>query len=75
MKKIKKLCQTILRSDVTTVRQLSEIIGNLTASLQAVQQAPLHYRYLQMAKNQVLKQGQNYDAQVVLSQASKEDLQ
>ena len=28
-----------------------------------------------MAKNQVLKQGQNYNAQVVLSQTSKEDLQ
>ena len=52
MKKIiiKKLCQIIFRSDVITVKQLSEIIGNLTASLQAVQQAPLHYRYLQLAK-------------------------
>lgn len=50
------------------------IIGNLTASLQAIHKAALHYRHLQMAKHQVLKKGQNYDALVFLSQAMKEDL-
>ena len=47
---------------------------NLTGSLQAVHQAPLHYRHLQTAKNEVLKKGQNYDALVFLSRAMKEDL-
>jgi hypothetical protein len=48
---------------------------NLTASLQTVHQAPIHYdyRHLQMTKNLVLK-GQNYDAKVVLSQEAKKDL-
>lgn len=74
VKKIIKMCQEVLKSDRVSVRKLSEVIGNLPASLQAVHQAPLHYRHLQMVKNQVLKKGQNYDALVFLSQAMKEDL-
>jgi hypothetical protein len=57
------------------IRKLSEVIGNLTASLQTAHQAPLHYdyRHLQMTKNLVLK-GQNYDAKLVLFQETKQDL-
>lgn len=64
------MCQGVLKTDRVSVRKLSKVI----ASLQAVHQAPLHYRHLQMAKNQVLKKGQNYDALVFLSRAMKEDL-
>lgn len=51
MKKIIKMCQEVLKTDRVSVRKLSEVIGNLTASLQAVQQAPLHDRHLKTAKN------------------------
>jgi hypothetical protein len=43
--KNKTKCQEVLRSDRVSIRKLSEVIGNLTASLQAVHQAPLHYDY------------------------------
>jgi hypothetical protein len=40
-----KKCQEVLRSDRVSIRKLSEVIGNLTASLQTVHQVPLHYDY------------------------------
>jgi hypothetical protein len=72
----KKTKQKMSRGfDSRSIRKLSEVIGNLKASLQTVHQAQLHYdyRHLQMTKNLVLK-GQNYDAKVVLSQEAKQDL-
>lgn len=71
VKKIINMCQEVLKSDRVSVRKLAEVIRNLTASLQAVHQAPIHYRHLQIAKYQVLKKGQDYDALVFLSQAFK----
>lgn len=42
VKKIINMCQKVLKSDRVSVRKLSEVIGNLTANLQAVHQAPIH---------------------------------
>jgi len=47
---MQKLCTDFSDSTSVTVRKLSELIGTLTASIQAVFPAPLHYWFLQMAK-------------------------
>lgn len=64
---IQKLCTDVRDSTSVTVRKLSELIGTLTASIQAVFPAPLHYRFLQMAKNQRLYQATEYSAVLSLN--------
>ncbi|XP_062575409.1 uncharacterized protein LOC134237319 [Saccostrea cucullata] len=73
-KKIRTICQEVFSSNPVSVRKLSEVIGNLTASIQAVYPAPLHYRHLQMAKNQIFSQYQDYNAQVLLTLEAQRDL-
>ena len=51
---IKTLCSTLLSQRDVSVRVLSQLIGKLTASIQAVFPAPLHYRNLQQLKHQAL---------------------
>ena len=55
IRKIQSNCQLLLENPVTSVRELSKFLGLLSSSIQAVFPAPLHYRYLQQAKNAVLK--------------------
>lgn len=50
-----------------SIRFLSKLIGNLTASFQAIIPAPLHYRHLHSEKNMVLRQGRGYNTIVTLS--------
>ena len=42
-------CQTVLKMECTTVRELSSLIGKLTVCMIAVVPAPLHYRHLQIS--------------------------
>ena len=51
IRKIQSKSQDLLNTPVTTVRELSKFLGLLSSSIQAVLPAPLHYRYLQRAKN------------------------
>ena len=66
IRKIQSKCQDLLETPVTTVRELSKFLGLLSSSIQAVFPAPLHYRYLQQAKNSVLKSHKSYEALVHL---------
>ncbi|VDI25873.1 Hypothetical predicted protein [Mytilus galloprovincialis] len=70
IQKIQKLCKEVKNSVKITVKKLSELIGNLTASIQAIFPAPLHYRHLQVEKNQRLNQTLSYNSELVLSQKS-----
>ena len=55
--KIRKECHYLLNQAEVSARQLAKLIGLLTSTLPAIEQAPLHYRALQRSKNQALAQG------------------
>ena len=47
---IVRKCHSVLNGRSLSIRQISELVGMLTASVQAVLPAPLHYGRLQMAQ-------------------------
>ena len=71
---IKAHCAYLLTLDEVSVRDLSQLIGTFTASIQAIFLAPLHYRHLQHLKHQALAQGNGYDATIAWSHEAKEEL-
>jgi hypothetical protein len=71
---IKSHCSYLLALHEVSVRDLSQLIGKLTASIQAIFPAPLHYRYLQHLKHQALAQQKGYDATIPLSNEAREEL-
>ena len=74
VKKIQKLCRQVLESTTVSVRKPPALIGNLTASIQAVLPAPLHYRSLQCVKNLKIKETLDYELVVQVTQEAKVDL-
>ncbi len=72
---IKHLCTQIMSQKEVTVRDIVRLIGKLTASIQAIFPAPLHYRQLQSLKNKALQSKGTYDTLVSLNQACREELQ
>ena len=75
IRKIQSKCQDLLNTRVTTVRELSKFLGLLSSSIQAVFPAPLHYRYLQQAKNSVLRFRKSYEAVVHLDSECLQEVQ
>ncbi|XP_028417826.1 uncharacterized protein LOC114542492 [Dendronephthya gigantea] len=75
IKKVLQNCQQLLNNPVTSVRELSKFLGLLSSSIQAVFPAPLHYRYLQQAKNSVLKRQKSYEALVNLDSEALQEVQ
>ncbi|XP_070572493.1 uncharacterized protein [Ptychodera flava] len=67
-------CQSLLHRDSVTVRCLSKLLGKMTATLEAVTVAPLHYRSLQKDQLAVLSQTGSYDTPLSLSLEVKEEL-
>ena len=53
----------------------SQLIGKLTASIQAIFPAPLHYRLLQNLKHKALARFGHFDATTPLSTEAKDELQ
>ena len=74
MEAIKLQCAEILRGKTATVKELAETIGKLSATMQAVLTAPLHYRHLQMLKTRALLGQKSYSATVTLTLEAKEEL-
>ena len=68
-------CQTVLKAKILTIHELAQLIGRLSSSIQAVFPALLYYRNLQQDKITALHHSKSYDAQVILSQASREGLE
>jgi hypothetical protein len=58
VKNIKRECQKVLEHQTITVR---ELLGRLSASIQAVFPAPLRYRYLEAVKKQSLEKHGSYE--------------
>ena len=61
------------RLETVSARQLAQLIRKLSAAIQAMQPAPLHYRSLQRFKHQALSKG-GYDGQIYLSPRARQDL-
>ena len=73
--KIRKECRHMRNQSHVTGRQLAHLIGLLTSCLQAILQAPLHYRALQRLRNQALVQGGiSYDRKTPMSKDAQQDL-
>ena len=60
-------CQCLVSKKITQVRKISEILGLMTSSLQAIAPAPLHYRHLQMTHIRGLLVNKSYQAKVALN--------
>ena len=71
---IKAHCTHLLALHEVSVWELSQLIGKLTASIQAIFPAPLHYRHLQHLKHQALALRKGYDATIALSIEAREEL-
>ena len=72
---IKSHCSKMLLYHEVSVRELSQLIGKLTASIQAIFPAPLHYRHLQDLKHKALARFGHFDATTALSTEAKDELQ
>ena len=74
---IKSHCSKMLLHHEVSVRELSQLIGKLTASIQAIFPAPLHYRHLQDLKHKALARLGHFDATTAtaLSTEAKGELQ
>lgn len=73
--KISQACRAMLRQPSTTVRELSRMIGHLTATVQAILPAPLCYRQLQRLKNETFRTSHSYSTRVILEPGARQDLQ
>ena len=60
-------CQCLVSKKITQVRKISEILGLMTSSLQAIAPAPLHYRHLPMTHIRGLLVNKSYQAKVALN--------
>ena len=71
---ITKACQAALLQGTLSVRDLSRLIGQMSATMRAVLLAPLCYRNLQRIKNQELSRSHSFEAMVTLDDSAKEEL-
>jgi hypothetical protein len=74
LRKIRKKCQNLLDRTEISVRELSKFLGLLTSSIQAIFQAPLHYRHLQRLKNTTMTSEHSYEALLTLDTAAREEV-
>ena len=74
VKNIARSCQAVLKQETVTVRDLSRVLGRMTAASQAVLPAPLCYRNLQRVRNLAYARAQSYEAVVALDTPAKEEL-
>ena len=75
MTQLIQICRDLIQEKKASVRTLSQIIGKLNSSIQAVFPAPLHYRHLQRLQVRGLLMGKGYETVVPLSEDCRDDLQ
>ena len=71
---IQSRCKQMLAQDTTTVHKLAQLIGTLTATMQAIHPGPLYYREMQMLKTKQLLHSQTYSAKITLTPKCREEL-
>ena len=75
VQKIILMCKSLLRRTTCSIRQFAELIGNLVAAEPGVELAPLHYRRLEIAKVQALREHKgSYEATMRITDSIKVDL-
>ena len=67
-------CKRLLSNPVTTLRNLSHVIGLMTSVTLAVLPASLHCRFLLFQENKTLANHHSYKSSIQLNQESMEDL-
>ena len=71
--KIQKFCTTTRSAHTLTLRELSQLIGNFVASMEAVPYGRIFYRQLERDKVKFSKQNkQNFEAKVTLPDLEKQ---
>lgn len=74
--KIDNMCAALMLQCVCTIRHLSEVIGSLVAASPGVEHAPVHYKRIEIYKNQCLQANKgNFDVSVPVTDTLREDLQ
>ena len=75
VQKVTTACKLLLLKPVVTIRKLAEIIGLIVSSFPGAEFAQLHYRDLEGLKSDALRaKFGNFDAQILLNEASKNEL-
>ena len=74
MTEVQKRCRHMLSRHTTTPHKLAQLLGTLTATMQAIHPGPLYCRELQMLKTKQLLSGKTYSSQITLSPECKEEL-
>ncbi|XP_056380443.1 uncharacterized protein LOC130275879 [Hyla sarda] len=74
LKTIRREIYSILNKEMVSLRSIARVVGLLSASIQAIFPAPLHYRALQRLKAQHLREGLGYEDEIALTPDTKEEL-
>ena len=74
VQKIKNDCKRVRKRETISVRELSQLIGTLISTMQAVIPAKLHCRLMQMSQINGLLENQHYEALVPISVGVKTEL-
>ena len=75
IERLTKHCLEILNKSRPTIQEIASLVGMMTASFPAVMYGPLHYRSIDIDKNDALKQSKgNFSSHMTLSSSSLEDL-
>jgi hypothetical protein len=72
--KIVNSCRELLKADKVSARDLAQVIGQLTATNEAVLPGSFHYRSLKILKTRALHTGGHYNHRVSLGQEAKIEL-
>ena len=74
IKKIMESCYVLLKKRKASVREISGLIGRMSAAILAILPAPLCYRGLQRLKNETFASSQSYETIVSLDERAVEEL-
>ncbi|PFX32192.1 hypothetical protein AWC38_SpisGene3019 [Stylophora pistillata] len=74
VKSIRRECQKVFENADITIRELALLLGKLSASIQAVFPAPLHYRHIQAVKKHTLALLGGYESPVCWTEEGLEEL-
>ena len=74
VEKIKQEARVMIQKRCVSLRELTRLLGRMSATSQAVLPAPLCYRQLQMLKNHVWSQTASFETEVALTDGAIQEL-
>ena len=70
--KLIKCCLALINKPTLTIHEVASVVGVMTASFPAVMYGPLHYRNIDMDKNDALRESKgNFNCSMTLSAPSR----